>query len=110
MKGYFAEIMCDVLSMVVASILLGWSWIYDIDAYNCDRENIYVAIHNGKKIKLNPAKPSESQSAKKIRVLFKFLEKLSYFDSELGVWSNVSYNPWGWDLLDLELPAIDGEV
>lgn len=52
-----------------------------MNAYNFGRENAYVFIHNDKKIRLKLAKPGESQSAKKIRVLFKpLVRKISYFD------------------------------
>uniref|UniRef100_A0A6J0PE26 Uncharacterized protein LOC109505315 n=1 Tax=Elaeis guineensis var. tenera TaxID=51953 RepID=A0A6J0PE26_ELAGV len=63
-EGYSAEIMCDVLSMEIASVLLCQPWIYDVDAHNFGRENTYVFTHNGKKIKLKPAKPSMPQPAK----------------------------------------------
>ena len=70
MGGYSTEIICDMLSMEVTSVLLDRSWIYDVDAHNFGREITYIFMHNDKKIRLNPAKPSEFQPAKKDKSSF----------------------------------------
>ncbi|XP_022880791.1 uncharacterized protein LOC111398069 [Olea europaea var. sylvestris] len=52
------EIYCDVLPMDFAHVLLGRPWLYDHDVKYFGHDNIYEFLHNGKTIRLLPAKPS----------------------------------------------------
>lgn len=48
---YLEGLYCDILSMNVAHILLGPSWLYDHNVKHFRRENIYEFIHQGKFIR-----------------------------------------------------------
>ncbi|CAL9088051.1 unnamed protein product, partial [Musa textilis] len=45
MGDYQNEIYCDVLSMDIAHILLGWRWLYDLYVTNHGRENTYAFLY-----------------------------------------------------------------
>lgn len=57
--AYYEKIWCNVLNMDVAHVLLGRPWLYDKNATNFGKDNTYVFTHNGKRIKLAPARPSD---------------------------------------------------
>lgn len=58
---YEDKIWCDVLPMDVAHILLGRPWLYDLDVCNYGRSNTFSFVHDGKKLVLKPAKPSDKK-------------------------------------------------
>jgi len=53
MSSYEDYVWCDVLDIDVAHILLGRSWLYDLDVSSLGRSNIYEFKFNRKKIVLN---------------------------------------------------------
>ena len=55
--NYKDEIYCDVLPMDVAHVLLGRSWLYDLNVTNFGKDNIYSFKYKGKNIILRLAKP-----------------------------------------------------
>lgn len=48
------------------SRFLGKPWLYDLDVIHYGRCNTYVFKHDGKKIVLNPSKPSEPNNENKV--------------------------------------------
>ena len=57
MSSYKDRVWCDVLDIDVAHILIGRSWLYDLDVTSLDKSNTYEFKFNRKKIVLKPAKP-----------------------------------------------------
>nr|XP_023900366.1 uncharacterized protein LOC112012220 [Quercus suber] len=62
---YKAEIWCDVIPMDVGHIILGRTWLYDLDVTLYGRSNSYSFMFEGKKIVLNPLKPKPINMSKK---------------------------------------------
>ena len=50
----YLDIWCDVVTMDVGHIILGRSWLYDLDITVYGRSSSYSFVHNGKKVKLAP--------------------------------------------------------
>jgi len=61
---YSEKIWYNVLPMDVAHILLGRPWLSDKNATNFEKDNMYVFIYNGKRIKLAPSRPLEHNNPK----------------------------------------------
>ena len=57
MVDYKDEIYCNVLAMDVAHVLLGRPWLFDLNATNFGKGNIYSFKYKGKNIILRHAKP-----------------------------------------------------
>ena len=49
---YADNVWCDILSIDVGHIILGRSWLFDLDVIIYGQTNYYSFIHNGKKVKL----------------------------------------------------------
>jgi len=60
MSSYQDRLWCDILDMDATHILLGRSWLYDLDVINFGRSNAYELKINGKRIVLKPAKPKSN--------------------------------------------------
>ncbi|XP_022887753.1 uncharacterized protein LOC111403469 [Olea europaea var. sylvestris] len=54
---YKDHIWCNVISMDVGHIILGRSWLFDLDVTIYGRSNSCSFVFNGKKIHLNPLSP-----------------------------------------------------
>jgi len=61
---YSNKIWCNVVTMVVGHIILGRSWLYDIDVtiYGCSNSCSFV--YEGKKIKLTPLRSGPTLETK----------------------------------------------
>lgn len=64
-SSYQDRLWCDVVNMDVAHILLGRSWLYDLDVSRFGKSKTYEFKFNGKKIVLKPAKPKSSVGSQK---------------------------------------------
>ena len=51
---YSDKIWFDIVTMNVGHIILGRSWLYDLDVTIFGRSNFYSFVHNRKKVKLAP--------------------------------------------------------
>ena len=59
-----ARVWCDVLGMDVAHILLGRSWLYDLDMISFGRSNCHEFKFNRKKVVLKRVKPQSAEGNK----------------------------------------------
>jgi len=63
---YTDNMWCDILHMDVGHIILGRSWLFDLDVIVHGRTNHCSFIHNDKKVKLMLTHPKPPTSKKKI--------------------------------------------
>ena len=53
-KIYKSDVVCDVVDMNACHLLLGRSWLFDVDTVHKRRDNVYEFWWNSKKIHLVP--------------------------------------------------------
>jgi len=63
---YTDNVWCDILHMDVGHIILGQSWLFDLDMIIYGRTNHCSFVHNSKKVKLISNQPKPSTSKKRV--------------------------------------------
>ena len=64
LSSYKDQLWCDVVSMDVGHIILGRPWLYNLDVTNFGRSNVCIFEFEGRKVRLHPLPPMDSNIKK----------------------------------------------